>query len=247
MASLLVHGGLGGLVFVIPERVVETTLPPIELTQKKEPPKPEPPKPKAQPPKPPEVPKDVPKVVRRKPRKRVVRPPSTPPPTEQPPQAQPDTEPQTGPKIFGLDYKGTTTAAPGTGVVVPKGDTVGVSPRVRKRGKKQKPRPTGFKKTYQAGEAAPVAVITTHPRVTKRVEPPYPDKVKDLGIEGRVVLQLTIDHRGRVIKVKLLRGLRKELDQGSMAAARKMRFAPATVNGTPVKVTIPYTFTFVLD
>lgn len=119
-------------------------------------------------------------------------------------------------------------------------------PRAKRIGK-GKPTGTGFKKTYRPGEQAPVAVITSKPKPLKRVVPAYPERMRELEIEGRVRLLLTIDGNGRVIKAKVIKSLRKELDDEAVKAAKKMLFAAAKVNGVPVTVTIPYTFTFVLD
>ena len=245
VASLFLHGGLVGLLFALPgPRRDDKPLPPMELSEKKleekkekKPPPPEPEPVKAAP---------IKVAAVRKTRRRRVRK-VEPPPTEQEPAKEPTPEPQdVGPKTFGLKFKGTATAAPGTGVAVPQGDSIAVDPRVRKRGKKPK-KPTGFKKVYKTGEVAPMAVLTTRPRLLKNVEAIYPERVKDLGIEGRVMLRLTINHKGKVVKVKLLRSLHPKLNEVAMKAARKLVFSPATVNRVPVTHVITYTFTFTLD
>ena len=244
LASIFLHGGLVGLLFALPgPRRDETPLPPMELTENK----PDKPKKKLPPPEPEPVKAAPTKVamVKTLRRRRVRR--RTPPPVEQEPTKESTPEPQdTGPKTFGLKFKGTATAAPGTGVAVPRGDSIAVDPRIRKRGKKTK-KPKGFKKVYQKGEVAPMAVLTTRPSLIKNVEAVYPERVKDLGIEGRVKLRLTINHRGKVVKVKLLRGLHPRLDKVAMKAALKLIFSPATVNRVPVTHVITYTFTFTLD
>jgi TonB family protein len=243
--SALLHGALAVGLFLVPaEAKRQSDLPDIEISRKP------PPEPKPKPDEKPQVapPKDAPvKVasVSRLPRLR-------PPPSEPEPKPAPKTtEPvpdDTGPKTFGLPkMSGTTTAAPGSGVQVPEGDSLAVSPKITKKGKEPPAKPRPFKSSYSKGEEAPVAVLTTQPKVTKKVTAEYPEKMKELGIEGRVILELTIDGSGQVVAVRVVKSLRKELDETAAAAARQMAFAPATVNGTPVKVKIPYTFTFVLD
>ena len=247
VASVFLHGGLVGLLFALPgPRRDERPLPPMELSEKKldekKEEKKEEPEPETRKVEPVKV-----AAVRPMKRKRVRR--RQPPPTHTEPEPNTDPTPQpedTGPKTFGLKFKGTATAAPGTGVAVPRGDSVAVSPKIRKRGKKVK-KPKGFKKEYKKGELAPMAVLTTRPSLLKNVEAEYPERVKDLGIEGRVKLRLTIDHKGKVVKVKLLRSLHPKLDEVALKAARKLVFSPATVNGVPVKHIITYTFTFTLD
>ena len=255
-ASLLAHGGLAGMLLVLPEgSILDKKLSPIEVVER-EPPPPPPPKPKPKPkppePKPPEPeakpePKPEPEPKPKpKPRPRPEDPPPEPPPAEEKAKEQQEA---TGPKTFGINLEGTATAGKGEGVAVPQGDSLAVNPRIRKRGPKQKSKgpKTGFKTTYRRNEAAPIAMITTKPKVKTRVLATFPERARDLGIEGRVVLELTINADGKVIKAKLLKGLHPLLDASAEKAAFKMRFVPATVNGTPVKVKIKYTFTFVLD
>jgi TonB family protein len=246
--SLALHGALAGVVFLMPAQARRTPSRPIEVVTRKlpEPPKPEPPKPE---------PAKVEPEVRPAPTKVAM--------NRQLPKAEPKTDPEpepkaepkgpppedTGPKTFGLKMEGTTKAAPGTGVAIPRGDSIRVSPTITKKGpeKKREEKPTGFKQSYGRGEEAPVAVVTVQPKVLRQVTAEYPEQMKELGIEGRVVLELTIDGSGKVAGVKVLTGLRAELDAVAVAAARKLLFSPATVNGVPVKIKIPYTFTFVLD
>ena len=249
LVSALVHGGLALGAILLPVRppvaannvieVVERELPKPKLEKPKPPP---PPKPK-----PPEVePKEVlkPRPRNRARRKVVIRPQVNKPPVGQPDSKTP-AAPDTGPKTFGLTMEG-TTAAPGTGVAVPGGQTLQTDPAIRRVGKGV-PKRRGFKKNYAKGELAPVAVITTRPQVRKRVQPRYPARMRELEVEGKVVLQLTVDEVGAVIEAKVLKSLRPELDAEALRAARQMLFAPAKVGGTPVKVKISYTFTFVLD
>ncbi len=243
VASIFLHGGLVGLLFALPgPGRDEKPLPPMELSEKK----PQEPEKKKEPEPEPKKAAPVKVAAAKKQKRRRVRRPRK-PQQEQPEPAKTETpEPQdTGPVIFGHKFKGTTSAAPGTGVEVPRGDSLAVDPRTRKRGKK--PKKKGFKKVYQKGEAAPMAVLTTRPSLIKNVEAVYPERVKDLGIEGRVKLRLTINHKGKVVKVKLLRSLHPKLDEVAMKAARKLLFSPATVNRVPVTHVITYTFTFTLD
>jgi periplasmic protein TonB len=210
-------------------------------------PRPLPPKPKeVKPPEPKPEPKKVAMVKRPEPR------PEPPPPEPEPkaePKEKPDKPPDTGPKTFGIQMEGTTNAGTGDGVKVPVGDSLAVRPTIRKKGPATPPpkTETGFKQTYARGEQAPVAVVTTPPKVRKQVQPEYPERMRELGIEGRVILELTLDEQGRVVAVKVVTSLRKELDDVAVVAARQLLFSPALVNGKAVAVKIPYTFTFVLD
>jgi periplasmic protein TonB len=244
---MALHGALVVAVLLVPaEAKRQPSLPSIEVTERKlPPPPPEPPRPD-----PPKVdpPAAETKVAMTKQLPRIRQPPPTEPePTRETTPTDDKAPADTGPKTFGIKMSGTTTAAPGSGVQVPRGDSLAVSPKITKRGLPPPPKPKGFKTTYTKGEEAPVAVITSQPRVVKKVTAAYPEKMKELGIEGRVVLELTIDGSGKVTDARVVKSLRAELDAAALVAARQMIFAPATVNGTPVKVKIPYTFAFVLD
>jgi TonB family protein len=71
---------------------------------------------------------------------------------------------------------------------------------------------------------------------SSRVDPIYPEAAQRAGLEGLVVLRATIDERGRVGDLEVLRGLGLGLDEAAVAAVRHWRFRPATRAGKPVKV-----------
>lgn len=258
--SLALHAALGLFLLSIPVAPADDRRPSIELTDRQ---LPAPPEPKAKPPAPkppaPEPPKEAtlqkektePRAVKherahKRAHKRAKRPAPPPPPGKPESETEPDVD--TGAKRFGIEMEGTAKAPPGHGVEVPEGGSPSGDPSARRVGKgKPTGKRRGFKKKYEPGEAAPVAVVTSRPGVKKRVQAVYPPRMRELEIEGRVVLQLTIDGKGKVVAVKVLKSLRKPLDQAAIKAARQMLFSPAKVGSTPVKVKIPYTFTFVLD
>ena len=65
----------------------------------------------------------------------------------------------------------------------------------------------------------------------------YPAELMAEGVQGTVVLKLTIDETGAVSKVKVIRGVHPELDKLSMAACRKFKFKPGMSGGEPVVTT----------
>ena len=69
----------------------------------------------------------------------------------------------------------------------------------------------------------------------------YPD-----GARIEVVLALTIDKEGKVKEVTLRKEAGEPFDGAATAAARRFVFEAATVDGVPVEVIIPYTYTFEL-
>jgi protein TonB len=79
------------------------------------------------------------------------------------------------------------------------------------------------------------------------VEPVYPEEARRAGIEGTVQLEIWLDERGRVRKIRVLRSPGHGLDRAAVKAAARAVFRPGEIDGkpVPVKITIPYRF--VLD
>lgn len=82
------------------------------------------------------------------------------------------------------------------------------------------------------------------PRLEFVPDAQYPPQARELGIEGAVQLELLVSETGTVADILAVQGP-AALRPAAIAAARKIRFAPALVNGTPIPVQIPYTFRFV--
>lgn len=61
----------------------------------------------------------------------------------------------------------------------------------------------------------------------------YPWQVPN-GVEGNVVVEVTIDKTGAVIATKILQRLGYGIDEKVEAAVRTWRFRPATVDGAPI-------------
>jgi TonB family protein len=70
----------------------------------------------------------------------------------------------------------------------------------------------------------------------------YPKVAKENGIEGRIILEFVVEKCGHVDRVKVLRGLGKEIDQAAIESIRLLpKFIPGKQKGIPVNVkyTIP--------
>ncbi len=81
------------------------------------------------------------------------------------------------------------------------------------------------------------------PRVLSKVMARYPNELKAAGIGGVVRLRLTIDARGRIVKIQAIGGhelLRRE----AVAAVQRWRYEPSTVGGVPVEAEATVLFTF---
>ena len=74
------------------------------------------------------------------------------------------------------------------------------------------------------------AVVFTDPRVARWELPG--------GLQGDVVVELTIDEQGKVVAEKLLQGLGHGVDERVIATLRDWRFRPATRNG----IAIPFKY-----
>jgi periplasmic protein TonB len=75
---------------------------------------------------------------------------------------------------------------------------------------------------------------------SKAMNPPnYPREALRSGIEGTVVLLISIDARGNVLDVKVERSSRnRDMDREAMQAARRWRFNPEVRNGVAVPSTV---------
>jgi TonB family protein len=80
----------------------------------------------------------------------------------------------------------------------------------------------------------------------KRVDGPvYPPEAREAGIQGVVILEITIDEAGRVGDAKVLRSI-PLLDQPAIDAVRRWQFVPSTLNGQAIKVKMAVTQNFTL-
>ena len=88
-----------------------------------------------------------------------------------------------------------------------------------------------------------VGLDVKEPRKVKGLPPVYPALAAQGGIEGTVVLECVVDPRGRVVDVKVVRGL-PLLDEAATDAVRQWVYTPTLINGvpTPVIMTVKVTF-----
>jgi periplasmic protein TonB len=79
--------------------------------------------------------------------------------------------------------------------------------------------------------------------VVRRVEPPYPPLARTTGIEGTVIVEVTVAENGSVVATRVISG-HPMLRLASESAARQWTFTPTVLSGTPVKVVGTITFNF---
>ena len=77
------------------------------------------------------------------------------------------------------------------------------------------------------------------------VPPVYPDIARIAHVEGKVVLEATIDEWG-VVKNVVVRQSSPLLDKAAIDAVSKWRYAPTRLNGQPIAIVMMVTVTFTL-
>ena len=96
------------------------------------------------------------------------------------------------------------------------------------------------------GDLVPLGAGVTPPVLVSVSKPEYPAMARRTRVEGTVVLSLLVDENGRVIDVRLQRGvsLNVGINEAAIAAARTAKYRPATKDGVRVKtwhqLTIPF-------
>jgi len=72
------------------------------------------------------------------------------------------------------------------------------------------------------------------PEPTMRTEIEYTEEARAAGIEGRLVLKVTVDADGNVTDVEVVSGVDGALDAAAIATVKTWRFKPAYACGKPV-------------
>ena len=84
------------------------------------------------------------------------------------------------------------------------------------------------------------------PTKLKHVAPVYPEIAIRTNLSGSVVLECLISPQGRVVEVKVLRGI-PLLNDAAIAAVRQWTYTPTLLDGVPVPVIMPVTVQFTLQ
>jgi TonB family protein len=84
------------------------------------------------------------------------------------------------------------------------------------------------------------------PRVISRVEPEYPMAFRMSGWRGEVVVEFTVDEKGSVRDVTVVRSLNPGFNEPAMEAVRRFKFEPGRVNGRPVATRLQQPISFAL-
>jgi TonB family protein len=98
---------------------------------------------------------------------------------------------------------------------------------------------------YALGADA-AGVLTRPPAVVEPAEPEYPAEAKAQGLTGAVTLEIEISAGGQVTDAVVTGPAGHGFDEAALAAARRLRFSPAEIDGVPAPVRIEYRFDFTL-
>ncbi len=78
-------------------------------------------------------------------------------------------------------------------------------------------------------------------------QPKYPERARQAGIEGQVVVKALLNIDGTVMDVEVLKSSGNDaLDEAAVSAARQARFTPAMQRENPVRVWVSIPFNFKL-
>ena len=89
----------------------------------------------------------------------------------------------------------------------------------------------GYGQTPQPGRS-----VLTYPVATRTVAPEYTPEARAAGIQGSVILCLTLDGFGRLEAVHIVQSLGFGLEEKAIDAVRRWQFKPALLDGKPVRV-----------
>ena len=211
---------------------------PVEIDVVETPKPPPPPPPKEEPKK--ETPKLAKVIQMPVPKEAPPPPPKTelapPPPNEPPP---PDAKPS-APVMIGVTMSSTSSSG---GFAAPVGNTLyGAAPKVAPKPEDVKPYapPPG-------GRYVPPYKVTKLPELLSEFKAAYPEEARKLGLEGQVVLRLTVDATGKVVRSALIKSAGHGFDEAALDAVKRFHFKPGTEGDEAVATEITYTYTFLLD
>ena len=154
---------------------------------------------------------------------------------------------------------GRPDSAPSTTVAAPLDAPTGIAAETGREGSMGSAGPVGppvagaiegLLGSVEPGPPPPTEPIRLHagiraPRKLVDVQPIYPDIARAAHAEGVVIIEATIDVRGNVTAVRVLRS-HALLEQAALEAVRQWKFTPTLLNGVPVPIIMTVTVNFTL-
>ena len=101
-------------------------------------------------------------------------------------------------------------------------------------------------------DAVSIRTVDTPPRIEGGVQRlqevgTYPELAKKAGIEGRVVVQFTVNETGAVTQPQVTKGAHEMLDAAALKAVQRLSFEPGERDGQPVPVQMKLPITFKME
>jgi len=90
----------------------------------------------------------------------------------------------------------------------------------------------------------PAPLVSERARVIAKPEPQYTEEARRNAVTGSVVLRVVFSRNGEVTNIRALQSLPFGLTERAIAAARLIRFRPATRDGRPVNVYMQLEYNF---
>ena len=90
----------------------------------------------------------------------------------------------------------------------------------------------------------PAPQVTERARVLAKPEPQYTEEARRNAVTGSVVLRVVFSRGGEVTNIRAVQSLPFGLTERAIAAARLIRFRPATRDGRPVNVYMQLEYNF---
>jgi TonB family protein len=97
---------------------------------------------------------------------------------------------------------------------------------------------------YPADHVFPPSRVAQRARVLAKPEPQYTNEARTHLITGTVVLRVVFSRSGDVTNIRAVQSLPFGLTEKAIAAARQIRFSPATKDGHPVSVYMQLEYNF---
>ena len=90
----------------------------------------------------------------------------------------------------------------------------------------------------------PLSKLTRLPAFLRKIEPLYPVAERRAGSQANVLAEVTIDDRGNVLGVRIVKSAGKNFDEAVLEALKKSTFAPGYIDkeAVAVRVLVPFRF-----
>ena len=102
----------------------------------------------------------------------------------------------------------------------------------------KQPETTDYSRVFSQRE------VDTRAQLIERPKPSYTDSARQNNVQGKVVLRVVLSANGSVGSISAVSGLSHGLTEQAIAAARRIKFVPATKDGRQVSVSVTVEYNF---